>query len=177
LCCETALVTIIAEATTDDVEFMWQMLYYASHTNHEDGVTIADMQRNPDLIRHLDAWGTRKGDLGLIARTPDHRPIGACWLRHMVAHEQQDVTFVDDVTPELVISVEPDMTGSGIGSQLLAQILPLADESGVSQIVLTARASNPAVALYERHDFVLVERITNRVGTKSVKMLRQKPVS
>ena len=176
MCCETGLVTIIAGATADDVEFMWQMLYYASHTHHEDGVTIADMQKNPDLIRHLDAWGTRKGDLGLIARTDEHR-VGACWLRHMVGHEQQDVTFVDDVTPELVISIVADLTGGGIGSQLLAEILPLADRQGVPQIVLTARASNPAVSLYERHGFVLSERITNRIGTESVKMLRLNSLS
>jgi ribosomal protein S18 acetylase RimI-like enzyme len=170
-------VTIIAGATADDVEFMWQMLYYASHTHHEDGVTIADMQKNPDLIRHLDAWGTRKGDLGLIARTSDLTPIGACWLRNMVGHEQQDVTFVDDATPELVISVEPAMTGSGIGSQLLERILLLADNQGLPQIVLTARASNPAVPLYERHGFAVVSRITNRVGSQSVKMLRQQRTS
>jgi ribosomal protein S18 acetylase RimI-like enzyme len=95
----------------------------------------------------------------------------------MTGHEQQDVTFVDDATPELVISVEPDMTGSGIGSQLLERILLLADNQGLPQIVLTARASNPAVALYERHGFVVVSRITNRVGTQSVKMLRQQRTS
>jgi ribosomal protein S18 acetylase RimI-like enzyme len=168
---------LIAAAQPGDVDFMWHMLYYASHTHHEHGVTIADMQKNPDLIRHLDSWGTRKGDLGLIARTSGLTPIGACWLRNMTGHEQQDVTFVDDATPELVISVEPDMTGSGIGSQLLERILLLADNQGLPQIVLTARASNPAVALYERHGFVVVSRITNRVGTQSVKMLRQQRTS
>ena len=176
LCCDTEPVILIAEATTDDIEFMWQMLYYASHTHHEDGVTIADMLNNPDLVRHLDAWGTRKGDLGIIARTAEQR-VGACWLRRMVGHEQSDVTFVDEVTPELVISIVPELTGGGIGSHLLTEILPLADQQGVPQIVLTARASNPAISLYERHGFVLSERITNRVGTESVKMLRLNSLS
>lgn len=165
---------LLHPATAPDVEFMWQMLYYASHTHHEDGVTIADMKRNPDLVRHLDRWGSRSGDLGLVASVGTRR-VGACWLRQMIGLEQQDVTFVDDDTPELVISIEPDMTGQGVGSKLLAEILPLADNTGVTQIVLTARASNPAVALYERNDFKLIERITNRVGTQSVKMIRQAP--
>jgi ribosomal protein S18 acetylase RimI-like enzyme len=95
----------------------------------------------------------------------------------MVGHEQSDVTFVDEVTPELVISIVPELTGGGIGSHLLTEILPLADQQGVPQIVLTARASNPAISLYERHGFVLSERITNRVGTESVKMLRLNSLS
>ena len=161
----------ITPATAADVDFMWQMLYYASYTHHEDGVTVADMRQNPDLIRHLDGWMTRPGDRGVIARIDDG-PVGACWLRHLVGHEQADVSFVDDATPELVIAVEPDLTGTGIGTQLLDEMLRTADANGVAQIVLTARAANPAVSLYARCGFVVTERITNRVGTESVKMVR-----
>ena len=46
---------------------MWHMLYYASYTDREDGVTLDDMKSNPDLIRHLDDWGNRTGDIALIA--------------------------------------------------------------------------------------------------------------
>ncbi len=165
-------------ATDDDLDFMWQMLYYASYSDREDGTSLADIKANPDLIRHLDDWGNRDGDLALIAvdRTGiESRPVGASWLRHLVWHEQQDVSFVDADTPELVISVEPHMIGRGAGSRLITRMLQLADDGEVGQIVLTARAENPAVPLYERHGFEVIERITNRIGTESVKMLRVRP--
>ncbi len=157
----------IDQATAADLEFLWRMLFYASHSHHEDGVSVSDIKRNPDLVRHLDDWGRRPGDLGLVAWA-GNQPVGACWMRHLIGDEQNDVTFVDDTTPELVIAIEPDH----IGGRLLQELLALADSNGVDQIVLTARDSNPAVALYERHGFAVVERIVNRVGSGSVKMIR-----
>ena len=176
--CKTLDVIELRPATADDVDFMWHMLYYASYTDREDGVTLDDMKSNPDLIRHLDDWGNRTGDIALIAVDKtgrESRLVGASWLRHMIGHEQQDVTFVDEHTPELVISVVPEIIGRGAGSRLMSEILHIADGYGIRQVVLSARASNPAVTLYERHGFEIIERITNRVGTESVKMLRVTP--
>ena len=108
-------------ATSDDVEFMWQMLYYASYSDREPDTTLEDIRSNPDLIRHLDKWGERPGDIGLVAldRTGlESIPVGAAWIRRLIGHEQDDVTFVDEDTPELVISVEPDLIGRGDGNML-----------------------------------------------------------
>ena len=176
--CKDDKVIELRPATADDIDFMWQMLYYASYSDKEDGVGLDDIKADPDLIRHLDDWGNREGDIALIALDKTGREsqlVGASWLRHMIGHEQQDVSFVDEDTPELVISVTPGMTGRGAGSRLLSEILHVADGNGIKQIVLTARASNEAVTLYERYGFEIIERITNRVGTESVKMLRVKP--
>ncbi len=169
--CQNLIVTDFAPVTGDDSDFLWQMLYYASHSHHEPDTSMDDIQRNPDLTRHVVGWGERPGDIGLIARH-DARPVGACWVRRLIGDEQRDVTFVDAETPELVIAVEPDIIGTGVGTLLLRNVLALADAAGVEQIVLTARETNPAVALYQRHDFVVAERIVNRVGTGSVKMVR-----
>lgn len=161
----------ISPAGVDDIEFMWQMLFYASHSHHEPGRTLADIRHDPDLTRHVEGWGERAGDLGVIA-SRDGRPVGACWVRRLVGHEQADVTFVDDETPELVIAVEPDQIGGGVGTRLLGDLLERTDAVHVAKVVLTARSSNPAISLYERHGFDLVETIVNRVGTESVKMIR-----
>ena len=176
--CKTVLVIELRPATADDIDFMWQMLYYASYSDHEDGVGLDDIKANPDLIRHLDDWGNRDGDLALVAVDKtglESQLVGASWLRFLIGDEQQDVSFVDEHTPELVISVVPEIIGRGAGSRLLTRMLQLAQDAGIDQIVLTARATNPAVALYERHGFETVERISNRVGTESVKMLRVRP--
>jgi len=161
-------------ATTDDVDFMWQMLYYASWSDRQDGVTLDDVRANPDLSRHLSDWGTREGDVGMIARDADRR-VGACWVRRLIGEERRDPTYVDEETPELAIAVEPDTIGSGVGGRLLVALLDATDSSGVPQVVLTTRATNPAVSLYERHGFVETQRITNRIGTESLKMIRRRP--
>ena len=161
----------IEPAAADDVDFLWEMLFYASHSHHERGVTIEDIKKNPDLIRHLGGWG-RAGDVAVIARLGDRR-VGACWLRLFLPSESNDVTYFDAVTPELVISVEPDLTGTGVGSALLERVLADADAGGPRTIVLSARASNPAIALYERHGFEVIDTVVNRVGSLSVKMLRR----
>jgi ribosomal protein S18 acetylase RimI-like enzyme len=69
----------------------------------------------------------------------------------------------------LAIAVEEGYEGRGVGSVLLQALLA---RGGDRAIVLTARATNPALRLYERFGFETVATITSRVGTPSVKMLR-----
>jgi ribosomal protein S18 acetylase RimI-like enzyme len=40
------------------------------------------------------------------------------------------------------------------------------------RVTLNVRADNPAVRVYERLGFVTIDEIVNRVGTRSVKMVR-----
>ena len=49
-----------------------------------------------------------------------------------------------------------------------------ADAREIPQIVLSVRDNNSAVSLYQRHGFVLVDRIVNRVGSDSLKMTRSR---
>lgn len=77
----------------------------------------------------------------------------------------------------MAIAVQPSHAGDGIGTALLKRLLATADRSGIPAIVLSARADNPAIRLYERFGFVETGRIVNRVGTESLKMLRRRPDS
>ena len=40
---------------------MWQMLYYASYSDHEDDTSLADIKANPDLTRHIAELGFARG--------------------------------------------------------------------------------------------------------------------
>ena len=160
-------------AAVDDVAFMWSMLFRAAHADEQPGATVESIRADPDLGRYLDDWG-RRGDLGLIA-TDHERPVAAAWLRLFAAHETQLVTYVTAEVPELAIAVEPDRTGQGVGSFLLRRLMGEADAAGIPAVVLSARANNPAIQLYQRFGFVETDRIVNRIGTWSVKLVRERP--
>ena len=152
----------------DDTPFLWDMLYYAAHMS-EDGVTASQVARgDPRLHMWVDGWG-RTGDRGRIAfDRGGSRKLGAAWLR--LLPEGFSTGYVDDETPELAIAVLPEYTGQGIGSALLAALIDSV-RTEVPAIVLTVRHANPARRLYERHGFVVIDEVTNRVGQMSSKML------
>jgi len=160
----------LREATSDDTEFLWEMLFFASHADEQPGRTPADLPADPSLAPYVEDWG-RPGDLGVVA-TDDAHPVGAAWVRLPTAATRATPAYVDDETPELAIAVAPGRAGGGIGGALLGELLAHA-QGRYPAIVLTVRAGNPARRLYERHGFVEVGTIENRVGTPSTKMLRR----
>ncbi len=96
-------------------------------------------------------------------------PIGAAWIRLLTGNEKT-ISYVNDVIPELAIAVLPAYLGSGVGTQLLKQVLEAAKKR-YSSVVLSVRATNPAKQLYERMGFVIFGETINRVGTASLNML------
>lgn len=155
----------------DDLEFMWRMLARAAHVPDAEHDTF---RSDPELARLLSGWG-RRGDRGVLAHHRDGSPLGAAWLRDADPADAGLVTAVSAEDPELVIAVEPGHEGRGVGSRLLAAVLTMADDDETEAIALSVRADNPAVRLYERHGFGLVEQITNRVGGQSLVMRRERP--
>lgn len=149
-----------------DVGFLWEMLYRASWSHVDDGTTVDSIRDDPDLAPYVEGWGG-PGDLGVVACDGPDR-VGAAWVRPVACPELDPFPGSDDLL-ELAIAVVEGHEGRGIGSALLASLL---EEVPATPIVLSARSTNPAIALYERHGFTAVGTITNRVGTESVTMLR-----
>lgn len=164
---------MLRPVTDADEEVLWAMLFLAAHADEQPGATPMSVRTDPDLQRYVVGWG-RAGDRGVIAveRGVD---VGAAWLRRFAPHETHLVTFVAPEVPELAIAVAAGFAGRGLGSAMLVELLAQADRAGVPEIVLSVRATNPALRLYERFGFVAIDRIVNRVGTESVKMLRRRP--
>jgi ribosomal protein S18 acetylase RimI-like enzyme len=156
----------------DDIEFLWEMVYWAAHVDEDPGVTHADMRSDRDLVGHVVGWG-RAGDLGVVAELGGRR-VGAAWLRLFDPSISDYSVFVDDETPELVIAAAPDHLGRGVGSALLTALFEHADVV-YDSVVLSVRADNPAVRLYERFGFRELDRHVNRVGTASARLVRRAP--
>lgn len=151
-----------------DEPFLWQMLYYAAHVDEEPGGSIEMAKASPFLVKYVAEWG-QSGDLGFIADEADtHQPLGAAWLR-VFRGTEKNCDAIEDGTPELAIAVIPSCTGRGLGAQLLEHLLHAA-ASAYPAVYLSVRATNPAKRLYERFGFVVIGRLTNRVGGKSFHM-------
>ena len=156
----------LRETVAADEDFLWQMLFYASHSYEEPGVEVGDVRANPDLVPYISGW--RSGGMaGVVAETDV--PVGAAWLRVMVDGDRSNPVYLDETTPELAIAVLPGLEGRGVGTALLSHLVSEA-QSRFPGIVLSAREGNQAVRLYERHGFAVIGTMTNRVGTRSVRM-------
>ena len=106
----------------------------------------------------LAQWG-RKGDTAVVAESTAG-PVGAAWYRYWT-EAVHSYGYIDPVTPELGIGVDPRFRGQGVGSSLLSCLLETAVSQGVRAISLSVECDNPALHLYERFSFVRYNRIGN----------------
>ncbi len=63
------------------------------------------------------------------------------------------VRWVADESELLLLAVDPELRGQGIGSALLADWLELAGSKGARRYFLEMRTDNPAITLYNRFGF------------------------
>jgi ribosomal protein S18 acetylase RimI-like enzyme len=162
-----SLTYIIRSATPADEPILWDMLFYAANMVEDGATSSAAARSHPYLAEYVEGWG-RPGDVGVVALGSDGNTLGAAWLRRLHGTEKRYAAVADNI-PELAIAVAPAAIGQGIGGALLGALLDLA-RGQYSAVALSVRARNPARRLYERHGFVVVDTITNRVGGQSFVM-------
>lgn len=154
----------IRPLTHKDESIVWEMLQYAAHET-----SLESVKKQPILARYAVGWG-RVGDVGCVA-TKSTVPIGAAWLR-LWPEADKGFGYIRDDIPELAIAVLPNYRGQGIGTQLLMQILDMA-EGRFPAVSLSVRDTNRAVSLYERAGFIKVadSDVINRTEGKSFSMV------
>ncbi len=158
----------IRRAAPADESILWDMLFYAANMAEEGTASSEAAKSHPYLAEFVEGWG-RAGDLGVIAiDSAGGTALGAAWLRCLSGAEKRYIAVAEGV-PELAIAVAPAAIGQGIGGALLGALLDLA-RGHYSAVALSVRASNPARHLYERHGFMVVDTIMNRVGGQSFVM-------
>ncbi|MFE3292269.1 GNAT family N-acetyltransferase [Rhodococcus sp. NPDC059234] len=167
--------TLPRPAGAADQDFLWTMLFEASHAA-EQGFSSTDGIRSvPALARYAENWGGSVDDLGVVGQAPDGRLQGAAWLRRFTAATAA-YGYIDDDTPELVIAVASAARGTGLGTALLTRLLQDA-RPRCRGVCLNVRTENPAHRLYGRLGFVDVagSETTNWAGTTSVTMVLRFP--
>jgi len=113
-----------------------------------------EIVHSPELAHYAAGWG-RPGDIGFLAVDAEALLVGAAWLR-LLTGDERGYGWVDDATPELSMAVMPAWRGQGIGTRLLAALWETAAEH-YAAVSLSVQADNPAVRLYRRQGFEVVE--------------------
>lgn len=147
----------IRPITAADQTFLTEMQYEAFFVPDGAEPYPRSILDEPEIRRYHEHFGTRDGDVGVIAECD--RPLGAAWVRLVAG----GYGYVDDRTPELGVAVVADARGRRVGSALLQALLAV-----VPRCSLSTDARNPAKRLYERLGFELVRTD----GEHGVVMLR-----
>lgn len=137
---------VIRPLTSADEPLLWDMLYQALQTS--EGAPSRDILRRPEYARYVEGWG-REGDTGFVVSDKASREVlGAVWYR--IPADKKPA----ESTPELAFAVKSGQRKRGLGAALLTQLVKANPHH--SAISIRAAANNPAVRLYERFGFQIV---------------------
>ncbi len=156
--------------TNNDEPFLWEMLFEAAHME-ESGETIENAKSNSTLSLYVDGFGNKSNDIGFLAfNKTTKEKIGAAWIRYLI-NNSKGYSFIDNETAELAMATAKNYRNKGIGSQLLHLLIEAAKKE-IKAIGLSVRDSNPALRLYKRFGFKIIDqgKIINRVGGTSYLM-------
>jgi ribosomal protein S18 acetylase RimI-like enzyme len=145
------------------------MLYFAVYVPSDSPPPDPSIVEQPILKRYYAGWG-REGDHAVFAQHDENIAAGACWIRLFPPHAP-GYGFVDAETPELSIAVAPTFRGRGLGTRLLKNLLEWI-RVDFHQVSLSVSRDNPAVRLYERAGFRIIQQ--DETSQIMVKIL-QKP--
>lgn len=157
---DTVSVPTIRHATTEDDEFLKEMLAVAADWRPDARVrSVAEIMAEPALAHYVAGWPA-EGYAGFVAE--DGRPVGAAWWRFFPQNDP-GYGFVDDRTPEVSIGLVADARRQGIGTALLEALIEEAQSRALPALSLSVEPDNPAMALYQRLGFVTVGHVAGSV--------------
>lgn len=162
-----ALDLTIRDAGPDDAGFLWLMLTHAASMSPPGAAAVELARADPYLATYVEGWG-QPGDLGVVA-VHAGEPVGAAWIR-LIAGVKPGAERGPGIA-ELATATVAEHRGRGAGTRLLTALVERARrDRAFDAIVLSVRDGNPAIRLYERTGFTVVETVENRVGGVSYAM-------
>ena len=137
---------MIRPLTAQDEPILWEALYLALLPSSGEAPPSRDIIGAPEYRRYVEDWG-REGDRGFVALdAQDGQLLGSVWFREPSSA----------VAPELAFAVAPGQRKRGIGAALLTQWVRA--NPGQAEVALRVNGAHPAVRLYERFGFRIVEQ-------------------
>ncbi len=144
---------IIREINEEEIKLLDRFLYLAIYVHKEEVPPPFGIIYKPELQVYVKNLGKEDNDHILIAEADD-KIVGAVWVRIM-----DDYGHIDDETPSLIISVEKEYRGKGIGRSLLSSMLSLLSKCGYKAVSLSCQKENYAVSLYKSLGFEIIKDI------------------
>ena len=144
---------IIREINEEEIKLLDRFLYLAIDVHKEEVPPPFGIIYKPELQVYVKNLGKEDNDHILIAEADD-KIVGAVWVRIM-----DDYGHIDDETPSLIISVEKEYRGKGIGRSLLSSMLSLLSKCGYKAVSLSCQKENYAVSLYKSLGFEIIKDI------------------
>ena len=143
---------VIRPLNPADESLLWEMVYQGIHSSGSQGALSPDVVHQPEFARFVSGWG-RPGDSGVVAYDREQKkPIGAAWFRFPATEPSGSHAMV----PELAFAVRAENRRQGIGAALLTHLVKA--EPQYSTVSIPVSSDNPAVRLYERFGFKVVEQ-------------------
>ncbi|MET3938830.1 GNAT superfamily N-acetyltransferase [Paenibacillus sp. PvP094] len=136
---------------TEDVPFLWEMLYASLHTQVGDEFLEPGIVHSPELSKYVEGWG-RTGDFGYIAVDTLGRKLGSITLR-LYDEQNAGYGYVNAATPEMGMAVIEEARGKGLGTLLMQAALEEARQRGTEAVSLSVDPDNAAIRLYRRFGF------------------------
>ena len=106
---------------------------------------------DPKCRAAFEGFGTLPDDRAVVA-VADGEVVGACWVR-----TTDEYGHIDDETPSFCISIYKLYRGQGMGTAMMHAMLDELRNAGYARASLSVQKENPAVRLYERIGFRIVD--------------------
>lgn len=138
-----------------DFPCLGEFLYQGIFVPQGENPPLRSVINEPEINIYLKDFGQKPGDIGVVAEQ-NGQIIGAAWTRII-----RGFGFIDENTPELVISIFPEFRGLGTGTKLLKKLFKLLKDRGYEQTSLSLDRRNPALSLYKKLGYKIIERKTD----------------
>jgi len=132
-------------------DIMYEAIYHPDPANPYPKEVIY----YPQVRVYWDNWGESNDDYCLMA-VVDDKIAGAVWIRKF-AEELKGCGYINEETPELAVALFKEYRNKGLGTQMMKLMIEWMKRKGYGQVSLSITKGNPAIRLYERLGFDIVD--------------------
>ena len=149
-----------------DYSLLEDFLYHAIYIPDGEEMPPRELIFEPEIFVYIKDFGG-KDDLGVVAEL-DGEVVGIAWTRIIPAYGN-----IDKETPELAISVLPELRGQGIGTKLMEHLFRALEKRGYKRTSLSVQKNNPAVRFYQRLEYEVTDEKVDHAGHEDYIMIKK----
>lgn len=147
-------IVTIREIDVEDYPMLGEFLYLAVYQRDPEQPILRSVINDPRIRIYIEDFGSRLHDHGLVAEA-DGKVVGAAWAR-VLGGDPPGYGYIDEMTPELAISLLPEYRSKGIGTRLMRRLIEVLAQSGYARTSLSVDRANYAAGMYADLGFVIV---------------------